>query len=252
MPQVTEAEVYRACRTLFGPELRLNSEFLSYLQPSGVRSAYRSRAKVIHPDRFAVTSPATVKARQHRLFQDLNAAHQTVQNYLQQRRGAGSAGPRSQPRPQRTRQDPPRPPSAYDRLPKRPLQFGQFLYYLGKIPFPTLMAGISWQRRQRPQLGQIAKRWGWLTDEQIRTVLCSRQGFSRFGEKAEQLGLLSSLQVRTLLFHQRSRQQRLGDYFVAQGLFDQTTLNRLLTQLAEHNRLHRRGSGGHYYYFHRP
>lgn len=253
MPQVTEAEVYRACRTLFGPELHLSSDFLTYLQPSGVRSAYRSRAKVIHPDRFSATSPAAVKARQHRLFQDLNQAHQTVQSYLQQRGNAARSPLREpRPRPQRTRPDRPRPTSAYGFLPRRPLQFGQFLYYLGEIPFATLIAGITWQRRQRPLLGQIARRWGWLSDEQIRTVIHSRHGLNRFGEKAEHLGLLSSQQVRTLLFHQRSLQQRLGEYFVAHGLFDQATLNRLLDQLAEHNRRHRRETGGHYYYFHRP
>ena len=81
MPQVTETEVFRACRTLFGPELQLNREFLSYLQPAGVRSAYRKKAKVTHPDRFALSAGAT-RSRQKRLFQDLNQAHETVQIYL--------------------------------------------------------------------------------------------------------------------------------------------------------------------------
>ena len=49
MPYVTDAEVFRACRTLFGPELCLSHDFLNYLQPDGVRSAYRKRAKSVHP-----------------------------------------------------------------------------------------------------------------------------------------------------------------------------------------------------------
>ncbi len=85
MPHVTEAEVFRACRTLFGPELKFDRAFLSYLQPSGARSAYRKKAKVIHPDRFAVSCSST-KIKQQRLFQDLNQAHQTVQKYLKQKK----------------------------------------------------------------------------------------------------------------------------------------------------------------------
>lgn len=253
MSQVTEAEVFRACRTLFGPELQLNREFLSYLQPAGVRSAYRKQAKVIHPDRFAVSS-MIIKTRQQRLFQDLNQAHQTLQSYLKQRHLA-SATQFRHGRPayaqQHRRHDQPRQQQWGQPLPPRPLQFGLFLYYLGIIPFQALISAVTWQRQQRPVLGEIARRWGWLNEEHIRQIINHRSGHNKFGERAEQLGLLSSLQVRTLLYHQRTRQKQIGDFFVTQGFFDQTTLNQLLAQLAEHNRTYRQGFGHHFYYFHR-
>jgi len=165
MPQVTEAEVFRACRTLFGSELNLSRDFLHYLQPAGVRSAYRKKAKATHPDRFAVAAAST-QEKQQRLFQDLNQAHETVQTFLKQRervptssyfRSRATTTTYSQPK--RRRQD--RPYSKYYRgpLPTRPLQFGLFLYYLGIIPFNAVISAITWQRRQRPVLGEIAKRW---------------------------------------------------------------------------------------------
>lgn len=255
MPQVTEAEVFRACRTLFGSELQLNREFLTYLQPSGVRSAYRKKAKVIHPDRFAV-SCTIIKTRQQRLFQDLNQAHQTVQSYLKQKHHAPNShyppkrSAYSQPRTRR--QGPPYQKQwARNSLPHRPLQFGTFLYYLGIIPFQALISAITWQRQQRPVLGDIARQWGWLSEQEIRQIITYRSGPHKFGERAEQLGLLDNLQVRTLLFHQRSKQEQIGHYFIAQGFFDTAKRNQLLAQLAEHNRTYRKGFSQHYYYFHR-
>ena len=256
MPQITEAEVFRACRTLFGAELNLSRDFLHYLQPAGVRSAYRKKAKATHPDRFAV-SAASTQEKQQRLFQDLNQAHQTVQKFLKQRerspvtsyfRNRSNAG---YAQPKRRRQD--RPYSKFYRgpLPTRPLQFGLYLYYLGIIPFNAVISAITWQRRQRPVLGDIAKRWGWLDEEQIRKVLNHRGGGHKFGERAEDLNLLTSLQVRALLMHQQTRQKQMGHYFIEQGFFDEDELHYLLTQLAEHNRSYRQGHSGLYYFYHR-
>jgi len=256
MPHVTEAEVFRACRTLFGPELKFDRAFLSYLQPSGARSAYRKKAKVIHPDRFAVSCSST-KIKQQRLFQDLNQAHQTVQKYLKQKKVIRAQPIRhsrpaySAPKHPKQRQDKARRDQQTAYLPQRPLQFGQFLYYLGIIPFHALIAAITWQRRQRPVLGEIAKRWGWLENEDIRQIITLRSQVQKFGERAEHLGLLSSVQVRTLLFHQRSQQRQIGDYFVEQNFFEKDTKNNLLSQLADHNRTHRKGFSQHFYYFHR-
>jgi len=256
MPQITEAEVFRACRTLFGAELNLSRDFLHYLQPAGVRSAYRRQAKVTHPDRFSLSATGT-REKQQRLFQDLNQAHETVQKFLKQRERVPAASffrnrsTASYSQPKR-RQD--RPYSKYYRgpLPTRPLQFGLFLYYLGIIPFNAVISAITWQRQQRPVIGEIAKRWGWLSDEQIGKILNYRgRGVHKFGERAEQLELLTPLQVRALLLHQRTRQKQMGSYFIEQGFFKEEMLNQLLNQLAEHNRTYRQGYGGHYYFYHR-
>ncbi len=255
MSQITEIQAYRACRTLFGPDLQFNRDFLHYLQPSGVRSAYRNKAKAIHPDRFAVAEQR-IKEKQQRLFQDLSLAYETVQQFLKQRDrfcpAKNHRSPAASPA-QPQRRSGPRSRSQYYRgpLPARPLQFGLFLYYQGTIPFNAVISAISWQRQQRPTIGEIARRWGWLNDVQIRQVLNLRKAGARFGERAEQLDLLSQLQVKALLLHQRSRQKQMGEFFIEQGFFDAETLNLLLGKLAEHNRTYRREFGGQYYYHHR-
>ena len=252
MPQVTEAEVFRACRTLFGPELNLNHDFLAYLQPSGVRSAYRKQAKIVHPDRYAV-SGSQVQARQHRLFQDLNAAHQTVLDYLKHGCIPSSTyRGYSQPRhsPPKPRKDPPQYRNTPGHLPRRPLQFGLFLYHLKIIPFNEMVAAVIWQRQQRPKLGEIGRSWGWLDDNKIRTILTSRYGLAKFGEKAERLGILTPQQIRTMLFFQRSKQPPMGRYFVERGFLNESTLEDLLQQLAEHNRTYDRSFSGQFYYYH--
>ena len=251
MPQITESEVFRACRTLFGSELPLSRDFLHYLRPAGVRSAYRKKAKVTHPDRFAIAASGT-REKQQRLFQDLNQAHQTVLKFLKQRELPASGYFRSRSRNTYSHATPrrqERPYSKYYRgaLPARPLQFGLFLYYLGLVPFNAVISAITWQRQQRPVLGEIAKRWGWLNDEQI---LNHRSGVRKFGERAEQIGLLTSHQTRTMLYHQRSQQKQMGRYFIDQGFFNDEALNQLLNQLAEHNRIHRQSYSGHYYFHH--
>lgn len=251
MPPVTENEIVSACQTLFGSELKINRAFLSYLQPSGVRSAYRKQAKAIHPDRFSIAC-STTQSRQQRLFQDLNQAHQTIQNYLQQKKILRSYPFKTKYSSSRSQQ---KGRSAHWqtgwKLPRRPLQFGLFLYYLGIITFATLISAITWQRQQRPALGEIAERWGWLNAQEIRQIMTVRGQFQKFGERAEHLGFLNSMQVRTLLFQQRSQQQRIGDFFVEQGFLTPTQKEELLQQLAEHNRTYRKGHSQHYYYFHR-
>ncbi len=255
MPQISEAEVFRACRTLFGSELHLSREFLRSLKASGVRTAYRKKAKNTHPDRFAF-SAASTREKQLRLFQDLNQAHETVLKYLKQRDlfSSTSFGTRSSTftQPKRRRQDRPYGKYYQGPLPTRPLQFGLFLYYLGLIPFSSVISAIVWQRQQRPVLGEIAQRWGWLSAGQVNQVLTYRNGLSKFGERAEQLGLLSPLQVRAMLLHQRTRQKQIGLYFIEQGFIDDKILNQLLFKLAKHNQTYQQGySGQHFYFQHR-
>ena len=241
MPHFSESELFQACRVLFGSELNLNRDFLNYLQPSGVRTAFRKKAKATHPDRFA-GSGQQFKNRYEKQFQHLNQAHQLIQSYLKQRnpqpapiqppRPTTPRTPRANPHkenPQRLYRGP---------IPERPLQFGQYLYYRGLSPYAAVISAITWQRQQRPTVGEIARRWQWLTLKEINRILETKNGTSRFGEHAEHLGLLKPLQVRTLLFHQRSRQQQIGRYFIDRNLIPETALDGLLSDLAAHNRNH--------------
>ena len=249
MMQISETEAFRACRVLFGSDLNLNRSFLQYLQPSGAHSAFRKQAKTTHPDSCQMISHE--KQNRVRLFQDLNHAHQQVQNYLRQRdllsaRTRSSTANRP-PRPTRTTSRPAYTRTEQDPLPTRPLQFGLYLYYRGLIPFKTVYNALTRQRQQRPAMGQIASRWGWLKEQDVGQILACKK-IGPFGERAEYLGLLSSLQVRAILLHQRTRQDKLGSDLIEQGLFSSDEINRLLGDLSEHNLKYRHGYPHHFYY----
>jgi len=253
MMNISETEVFRACRVLFGSDLTLNRGFLHYLQPSGARSAFRKQAKTTHPDSHQ--NPSQEKHCQVRLFQDLNQAHQVVQSYLRQRdlmssRTHSNAASRSKtPASSTTWQSQTR--TDQGPLPTRPLQFGLYLYYRGFIPFSSLLSALNWQRRQRPAMGQIASRWGWLQEQEVGQILACRI-LGTFGSRAEHLGLLSSLQVRAILLHQRTRQGKLGSYFIEQGFLTPAEVNHLLSDLSEHNLKYRHGYPHHFYYHRQP
>jgi len=46
---LTTTRLFSACRVLFGPQVEITLEFLNYLQESGVKDAYRRRARETHP-----------------------------------------------------------------------------------------------------------------------------------------------------------------------------------------------------------
>ena len=47
-----ETELINACRILFGTHVEVTPEFLRYIQPDGIKNAYRSRARECHPDSY--------------------------------------------------------------------------------------------------------------------------------------------------------------------------------------------------------
>ncbi|WP_429884532.1 J domain-containing protein [Geoalkalibacter halelectricus] len=232
-----ETEVLKACRTLFGAEVWLDRRFLLYLQPDGAKAAFRKRAKETHPDRFP--GEPQIQQRQSEQFQAVARAYDLVSGFLSTRdRGhwpqrSAAAGKRPPPEPSRG----PRRPPAEGAAPllSRPYQIGLFLYARGLIPYRTLIEALVWQRRQRPALGETAQRWGWLSEAAVRGILNHHSGARLFGEKAVELGLLTPFQVRTLLFYQRSRHQRLGRYFVDKGLISENELDQLVQELKAHN-----------------
>lgn len=262
---LSETEIFKACRTLFGTEVDLSLDFLSYLQPSGVKTAYRQRVKETHPDIFV--GDVAQKRRQTGLFQEVAAAYELFGNFFKQReRGLGLAGPtHPSPRPSQPQPQPGTPPSGFrsgrpaqektqarrssgwgptprqphfycGHLPSRTLEFGMFLYYQRLIDYRQLVEALVWQRRQRPNLGDIAQRWGWLSDQEIRTILSSRGHLRRFGEKAVHLQYLSQRQLQTLLYYQRSQQKRLGEFFVEKKILTAADIDRLVLEQQAHNR----------------
>ncbi len=248
MTEISETEVVRACRTLFGDHVDISRDFLYYVQPSGVKSAYRKKAKETHPDLFA-GDPVHIQQKQTELFRGILQAYDVLNLFFKQRESAAwrpgvvrthSYRAKKQAAPKAASPERPAPGQGDEiyyngPVPRRRLRIGQYLYYRGKITFGSLIKAVIWQRRQRPSFGDIAVQWGMLDSEGVKRTfnLCGRPRL--FGEKAVELGLLTVFQVNTILLYQQSQQDRMGTYFVQHNILSQNELERLVLDLKQHN-----------------
>lgn len=245
---IAQRALFDACRTLFGDEVNLGPEFLAYLQPSGAKVAFRTQAKQHHPDYFCA-APPEVRARQTARFREIHQAYNLLREFLENRRPRAF---RSAPVPRPARPAKSAPPArakpkaaasspGYPSMPPLQLEFGLFAFYCGKITYTQLIDALLWQRRQRPAIGAIAQKWGWLSTQAVDVILSHRGHSGRFGRKAVELGLLTPLQVDALLRHQRNSQQRLGQYFIDHCLMTAAEADRLARDLERHNARHNGG-----------
>lgn len=241
-----------ACRTLFGQEVNLSQDFLQYLQPSGAKSAFRNQAKVHHPDRHAASSPL-IRKQQAERFREIRQAYDLVIEFLEKRhhkRGSAKPGGPSKKPAYKSKNDtrrhkPQRPHPRPGSIPSIPLEFGMYTFYQGKVTYQQLIEALVWQRRQRPTLGAIAQKWGWLSETKVAQILGHRGHSVRFGKKAVELGYLKQHQVDALLKHQRSRQTKIGQYFVEKGLLTEAETDQIFQRLKAHNsQLNQRTKGG--------
>jgi curved DNA-binding protein CbpA len=246
---LNESDVIHACRTLFGSDTDISRGFLLYMQPSGAKSAYRRKAKETHPD-FFHNEDNRIQQQQTALFRDILEAYDVLNEFFKEREeGLWTASVDSAIRTYRTETHHARSSAAqstqtrndngYYRgpVPFRVLEIGRYLYYSGHISYSALIEALIWQRKQRPIIGNVALRWGWLVKTSIERITAARDVPGRFGEKAVRLGLLSGFQVNTLLYYQRTQQERLGKYFVIKKLLTAEQLELLARKLNEHNAL---------------
>lgn len=239
----SETALFNACRTLFGKEVNLSHEFLNYLQPSGAKSAFRTQAKAHHPDAHAGSSSKVYKEQTER-FREIRQAYELITDFLNKRHLSSKSVPRrapAQPKPKRYQSQAKahtykRPQTkTQSAIPAIPLEFGMYSFYKGKVTYQQLIEALVWQRRQRPALGALAQKWGWLTEEKIEHIMKHRGHSARFGKKAMELGYLKLHQVDALLKHQRSLQQKIGDYFVEKGLLTKEEADEISNNLKSHN-----------------
>ena len=120
-------------------------------------------------------------------------------------------------------------------MPTRKLLFGHYLYYAGATNWQTIIKALVWQRAGRPRLGEIGRRFGWLTDHDILTILKQRKLSEPFGSSAVALGLLTNPQLRLMIFQQNKLQRKFGDYFIQHNLLSSLQVNKLATQFTRHN-----------------
>lgn len=120
-------------------------------------------------------------------------------------------------------------------LPERELRLGHFLYYSGIVSWQQIIQALVWQRTNRPRLGELGIRFGWLDNEDILTVLRSRSTQTPFGKTAVNLGLLTRQQLQTLIWRQKSLQRKIGEFFVEEELLAIEELTHLIRLHQQHN-----------------
>ncbi len=235
---MTEAD--RACGILFGNHVRASVDFFRYLQPSGLRAAYRKKALETHPDRASAMGKDTGKMAE--LFREATVAYHNLLPIIETNGSLLAVNIQNPNKP------PPKTPhtvrkrtAGADRfytgaLPKRNLLIGQFLYYSGMISWKTLIDAIVWQRRQRPLIGQLARRWRKLSDGDIRVILMGRQLGEKFGECAIRSGYLTRFEVMALVGGQSRLQHPIGEYFLQQNILASREIEHMRRKQQIHNR----------------
>jgi hypothetical protein len=269
--QTTSSELFKACETIFGPDVNLSIEFLEYLQPIGIKTAYRKRALETHPDRAKALG--SFARDLNREFIDVQQAYEKLLLFVETNNGSviGAAsfnGFKTQQQPsyqssekssytssyQNTRQHKgrqkrsPHDPKYTSKkhkshsdhfysgsFPDGNLMIGQFLYYSGLISWRTLIEAICWQRRQRPQIGQIATAWGLICSHDVRRILTARNLNEKFGECALRNGYISNFELLALVGKQRRLQRPLGEYFITSGILSATDLISMAKKQQLHN-----------------
>ena len=257
MQGLHETDLIKACRILFGSDIRVTSHFLQYIQLSGVKSAYRKKALDTHPDRVARYGEE-YQRRSAEIFREATSAYEKLCSYLKTRtRGfkssKGFSRSRSKPWNSSCSKSGPRSHKKgfnknsrskashsffYKHVPKRPLRIGEFLYYAGIIPWDSLISAITSQKKERKRIGEIANRWGWLSKKQVTTLLKYKDPRERLGDILLRNNLITPFQLNMLLRQQQMSQKPLGEYLLESGILTGNDLVRFLEYLKVHNKRH--------------
>lgn len=245
------SRLFHACQVLFGPDIDVSGDFLSYLQLAGLKAVYRKRALESHPDRAVALASEPLVLEEK--FKEVHAAYRDLHDYLAGPCGGEAGAPERRPGdPSRTTRfwgwgpatggGPSRESDRrYSRaiLPQRALLFGQYVYYSGAISYRELIDALVWQKVQRPLLGRIGVLWKWLRDEDVRQILRQRQWGERFGEAALRGGYLTPEELKAMLGRQRLLQPRIGRYFVEKRILAAVQVEELAEKARRHNRAFR-------------
>ena len=77
--------------------------------------------------------------------------------------------------------------------------------------------------------------WDYLTDEEIRSIIESRNRGERIGEAALRNGYLSRFQLNAVMGFQKWMQRPIGEYFQEIGILEDEEIQYLVKLLRKHN-----------------
>jgi len=239
MDAVCSTELFDACDLLFGPGIHVSRNWLNYLQPSGLKAAYRKKALETHPDRARVLGQD--RGQLEESFQQINRAYEKLNAALSS--GTKVFVPTPKPARQKTREQTRSSARTEKRseyffsghMPARKLLIGQFLFYSGLISWNSYIRSIIWQRKQRPAVGRIAREWGMLSENEIKTILIRKDAREKFGDSAVRRGFLNVFQLYAILGKQRRLQTPIGEYFIQRQFLNRFEVTRMVTRQTRHN-----------------
>jgi hypothetical protein len=240
----TTSQLLHHCSVLFGDHLELSDDFLDYMQLSGLKCAYRRRVKETHPD-LAAGRDGSVGECGLEKFLAVRESYETLSSFVAARidrhRPATAAAPSCRPWQSAAAEWPAEPetgPPPLAGLPRRQLRLGDFLYHLDLASWKEIIDALVWQKASRPRLGELGCRFGWLRRDDIGAIFQARQPGQLFGDTAVRLGILGNSQRDSLLFHQKIRQPKLGQFFIHNGQLSGVDIARCITLMHRHNSLH--------------
>ena len=226
-------ELFSACTRLFGPDIQVSIDFLKYLEPSGVRTAYRERVFETHPDRARILGLDERALAEN--FKKINEAYELLSSAVSEKHRFlsqnGMSTPARKAKPEATFRD-----HYYAGvLPRRFLPIGQFLYYSGLISWRDLIDAIVRQRKNRPLIGRIARSWHLLSDDEISYILKHRVAGEKFGEYALRKGFLTKGNIAALLGKQRLQAGPFCKYFISRDMLTSDEVETLVKAQHRHN-----------------
>lgn len=253
--EITLDDVLRAGRILFGPAFAVEARGWR----DALRATYRRRALETHPDRARSLGRGEADllrefravAEAYHILSSLRAGVPTRRATAgvpprparpaaspDSRHAAAARGPRA-PGPGAPADARVRASVRPEELPRRRLRFAEYLYYSGRVRWSDLADALAWQRAQRPPVGRIAVRFGFISTDDVGVILERRREAGAytipFGEWAVRLGYLTTFQLLATLGQQLRFQRPIGQFFVERGMIDPGEIDAVRRSILRHN-----------------
>ena len=182
-------DVKKAFRILFGQQITYSEAVLNYIQPSGIKSAFREQVKMIHPDQAVKEGisedEASIKFQElydaYRLLLEIKTG-KTFRTGVDQTGTVYSHHTRPSPSPASA----PVKDFYYcgTQLPNHKLRFGEFLFYSKAISWCTLIAAIVYKKKADDQkMGQYFIEQNILTERDLFRYLALQSAHNKQIEK---------------------------------------------------------------------
>lgn len=180
-----------------------------------------NRAQPVRPWSPRKASASSVKVHARKANGEVEEATKRIKEAIGKLKAQTEALAKGRPAPAKTKSK----PAAAPKGARKPLILGRHLHRRGLITLRQLIAAVAWQRAQRPAVGQIAKSWGILTDEQIFEVIQDKDQGELFCDYAVRKGLMTPFQRLAVVGRQRVMQKPIGSYFVEQGILSEDDID---------------------------